>query len=203
MHIERLKILMESLNWINDRTGANFLSLSEARSGKELIDALVKITGLDQYVSNIRAGTTQQERACNFQTIRKILQEVNEGFPFTIKSLAEGNEQELDKLIHVIMNIEEKYNESKLSENAIDDDELNTIFEQAEGEIQSRVIQQKKLWEEIEDLALERDFYLQKLMTIEELTKQYNQIDVGTIVKALHGDSPDFRRPESSKPANV
>ena len=37
---------MESLNWINDQTGANFLSLKEARSGKELIDACTNIKGL-------------------------------------------------------------------------------------------------------------------------------------------------------------
>ena len=184
---------MESLNWINDQTGANFLSLKEARSGKELIDALVKITGLEQYVSSIRAGTTQQERAFNFQTIRKIFQDVGESFPFTIKTLAEGNEEELDKLIQIMMNIESKMNASKENENAIDPDELNVIFDQAEKEIQNRVLQQKRLMEEIEDIALERDFYLQKLMTIEGMSKQYNQNEVETIIDILVDDSPDFR----------
>lgn len=184
---------MSSLQWINNQTGANFLTLSEARSGKELIDALVKITGFSQYISNIRAGTTQQERVANFQTIRKIFQEVGESFPFTIKNLAEGNEQELDELIQTIISIEYRLNTSKEDASAVDDDELNYLFDQAEKEIQSRVIQQKRCMEEIEEIALERDFYQQKLMKIESYAKDYDINDIAAVVDVIKGDSPDFK----------
>lgn len=194
---------IEALKWINEETGANFKSISEVRSGKEVADLLIRSTNLNNFIGDIKIGQTQYERQGNFQTIRKIMREVGESFPFIIRNLYEGDEAEITKLLNAVRRIVEQqsglhdevleYDNIEEEDNEIgEQSDVEELFDEVEKELQNRILIHNSIKQEIEYHARERDFYLSKLMKIEQLTKKYPMEEVGTVVAVLENPNNDL-----------
>ncbi|EAX98917.1 hypothetical protein TVAG_242820 [Trichomonas vaginalis G3] len=189
-----------ALKWLNDETGSNFKTLSESRSGKEIADLLIRSTNLNEHISEIKIGQTQLDRTFNFQTIRKIMREVGVSFPYDIRKITEGDENEILQLLNAIRKIvdqqsgiQEEVLEYDIEEEDKDEFEnVESLFDDVEKELQNRILQQNTMKQEIELHAQERDFYLSKLMQIEKLTKKYPIEEVGTVVAVLENPNTDL-----------
>lgn len=179
------------LNWLQDLTQSEFSSIEDTKTGKEILLAMITISKNSDMITQIKNGSTQLEKSSNFQNVRKIFQQFEINFPFSIKKLCSGDTEELTLLLQEMYNYYNEHNRDDANVHYSDSD-IDTILDKAEEELKEKYEEMLEFSKNIEDYAVARNFYLEKLLAIEEASKQYHPGDVSSITKILTVVPSDF-----------
>lgn len=161
---------VELVDWINQMASSSLKTIDDAYTGKELLFILIKLTDNNDAISQIKEGHTSLERNKNFQTIRRLLQQNGVDADFQIKNAVEGNTNELLKIARIVWNFEKTLNEEEDDEYE-DPDEIEALLDRCEDELSAKIEALKRKKDDIDEIALERNFYFDKLLQIEQVTK--------------------------------
>jgi len=181
------------VSWLNSRSSSSISTIREAQSGIEVCSFLILITGSPQFEKKITNGRTKEEKARNFEIAKEIFGSIGLSFDFSIPKLINGDKNELISLIKCIQSLEDE--EQPMSDHEEEGDylDIDLLIADLEENLNQKLEDSKHFAKEIEELASEREFYLDKLLRVEKIAEKHPPSDSEAVIKILKLTSGDFQ----------
>jgi hypothetical protein len=186
------------LEWLNLRTGSLLKSIREAQSGREICQLLCDIADSPQSKGEIQRGGSVEERTANYNLVQSLLGLMHLEFPYDIEQLANLDKTEFIRLATDLMSLTEDDShhddvaDTSTSETGADAEEIDNLIGELEANLEEKMQKMGEFQSEMNDYAVERDFYLSKLMKVEKACKGYSPDDALSVIQVLKLSSADF-----------
>lgn len=177
----------ELVNWLGNKINKPIKTLDEVKNGRDICYYLILLTGQSGYAKQVTKGSNPSQRATNFKLAKSLYgSELNLPFPFVIGKLADGDEEELIRLLENLTTLQDE------NEEQIDDMPLDELLDYLQDDLTHKLSECKEYRNKLDYLAKERDFYLNKLIRASDATKKHPKEDVETLLNVLTLPHVDF-----------
>ena len=139
----------ELLQRVNKTIKLQLKTLSDIKTGKEIIGLLSTITKREDLKKQVLNGSSMIEKLKNYQLIRDIMLSYKKKFDFNLSKLTEGDDSEIIRLLQVIRELDEEQSFEEI------DNTIDVFLNQLEKDLFGKRSEILKLQNEVEFLLLQ------------------------------------------------
>lgn len=187
---------MEYIVWLNGQVDGHATSMKDEANGYDICKFLIEITESKGKMKRVMSGDTEQERRNNFKLVHEIYNEMSWDFTYDMEKLIDGDRHELRHLIQdlaAIVNEADAESEmNKYQEHGTFN--LDRLMEDLEADLRRKYEEIRQVMIEVEEVAEERNFYLDKLLKSEKVCDGYSHKDAEPIINVLSLSASHFER---------
>lgn len=183
---------MDLLQWFSQRTGSQITSTDDIKISRQICYFLIQLSGKPQLADKVTLGKTQYERSANFQLAKTWFgSELNLPFDYSIAKLVEGNSEEILRLLDQLRSL---VYEDNIEENEVTS--LDDLLDDLQDDLVNKMRAAKEYRDELDNIAHERDFYMDKLARIIEATQSFDPREAEPVLHIAKTTPADFFPPK-------
>ncbi|EAX97797.1 hypothetical protein TVAG_157820 [Trichomonas vaginalis G3] len=167
--------------WLNESTGGQLQSFKDASTGREICFVLADLAEDRKSKKMVSMGKTPEEKAANFEIASRIYEQLGLTFNYDINLLVQGDKNEIRNLIQEIISLSNDPSE-----------DIDGLLQTLENDLKEKLEEAKTQSKQLEDVALERDFYFEKLRKIEAVARRYPPDVNDSIIKIISLKAPEI-----------
>lgn len=182
----------ELLQWLSQQTNSPVLTVDDIKISRQICFFLLQLTGKPQMASKIALGKTQYERSANFNLAKTLFgSELNLPFDYNIADLVAGRPQEIFRLLSQLRSLAVEEGSTETNDTQLDD-----LLDDLQDDLVNKMREAKEYREELDLVAQERDFYMDKLARVIEATRSFDPRDAEPILHIAKTPPVDFFPPK-------
>ena len=179
------------LRWLSSRNEKKIGSILEAQRGEAICRYLCSIAGLNDEIDEIKKGETVDERKSNYELAMLCYETIGIDFYFDIEKLARNDITEFQKFADELMTLDGE--EDTLETRDDENDEISLLLDELDMDLATKLHYANEFKKELDSYGTERDFYLSKLLKIENICSNFPQTDSKSVMDILRLSSNDFQ----------
>lgn len=180
----------ELLQWLGTQTDSQITSPDDIKISRQVCFFLIQLTGKPQIAAKVSLGKTPFERSANFQLAKTLFgSELNLPFTYSIAKLVEGETQEITELLKQLKSLTNDGNMELESS-------LDSLLDDLQDDLVNRMREAKAYREQLDLIAEERNFYMDKLQRIVKATRSFDPVDAESILHIVQTPPTDFLPPK-------